>query len=303
MQHSASLFFKDGRVYKDNVWEYFFEQPANVTLKDLDENSLIIMKDRKDILPYYNSAPSIYTDIKKYKEYFLKHYKTFELIKFNKETQEYLDEIYSKTIGTETEVLGIILRGTDYTSLRPPLHKIQPDIKDVIKKAKELYKRFHYKKIWVSTEDEDVYQIFKKEFSNILIDNFQYKYKSRKNLGIAEYPHEDRKEHYYNLSREYLTSMYILSKCKYLIGGWCGGTLGVFNLSRGFDNQSYVYLWNIGTYGDIIKPTYNNKFERLFSVKNEYIEENKFKRVTLCGVKFKFKAGKIKNRCKEYINI
>ena len=303
MQHCCSLFFKEGRDYKDNIWEYFFEQPGNVSLKDLTDTSTIITKDNKDLSQHRNFQNLYFEDISKYKSEFLKYYKTFDLIKFNQETQKYLDDIYAKTIGNETEVLGIILRGTDYTANRPAHHKIQPAADVVIKKAKELQQKFHYKKIWLATEDNDIYKLFKKEFGNTLIENFQYKYNSHKGIPIAEYPHKNRKEHYYNLSKEYLASIYILSKCKYLIGGFCGGTRGAFFLSKGFENQSYVYLWNIGTYGEGLKPTYKNNIEKIFSVTNEYFEDDKFKILKFFGLKLKFKAGKRKNCFKEYINI
>jgi len=39
MKHYTNQYFKDGRTFKDNAWEYFFEQPCGYTLEDI-ENSL-----------------------------------------------------------------------------------------------------------------------------------------------------------------------------------------------------------------------------------------------------------------------
>lgn len=301
-QHCSSKLFKDGREYKDNIWEYFFKQPAGVSLNDLNDKSQIIVADAEDIKDLVIEEPHISANIKKYKEIFIERFKSFDLIDLNDEIKNYLDEMLHKSFNGETEVLEIIARGTDYTTLRPHLHKVQPDIQTVIKEAKELYKKYSYKKIWISTEDEDIYKIFQKEFGDKLIKNFQYKYHSQKNLPIADYSHINRENHFYNLSKEYLASIYILSKCKYIIGGFCGGIFGAFYLSKGFENQKYVQLWNIGTYGVWSQLKYKNKIEKIFSVKNRYYEDNKFKVLTLLGYKLKFKNGKIKNISKPYVN-
>ena len=35
MQHHDNQYFKDGRKFKDNVWEYYFKQPFGIDLNDI----------------------------------------------------------------------------------------------------------------------------------------------------------------------------------------------------------------------------------------------------------------------------
>ena len=43
MKHYKNQYFKDNKAYKDNSWEYFFEQPAGYTLDDIKEEDEFII--------------------------------------------------------------------------------------------------------------------------------------------------------------------------------------------------------------------------------------------------------------------
>ena len=43
MMHYNNPYFKDNREFRDNVWEYYFEQPCNITLNDIYEDSEVII--------------------------------------------------------------------------------------------------------------------------------------------------------------------------------------------------------------------------------------------------------------------
>lgn len=38
LKHFDNMYFKNKRRYRDNVWEYFFDQPFGYTLNDIDNN-------------------------------------------------------------------------------------------------------------------------------------------------------------------------------------------------------------------------------------------------------------------------
>lgn len=240
-------YFKDGKEFKDNVWEYFFEQPTKYNLKNIPENSKIIISENierplqidnitaSDIINRANS-----NIVQERKENFKK------LIKFKPEIEQYFNDEYQRIINNETEVLGILCRGTDYIKKRPKNEPVQPSPKEVIKKAKELKKTYNYKKIYLATEDEKIYKMFKKEFGDMILDNNQYRYSKNynKKYFLSEI-NVDRANHNYNLAKEYLASLYILSKCKYLIGGQTSGTKISALLSNGYE---YGYIWQLGKY-------------------------------------------------------
>ena len=279
-------YFKDNRIHKDNVFEYYFEQPLGYSPKDIDEEQDALNSSCTDIFkisfPDITDFPVELKDYKmdkkleKYKDAFNKY------IRFNAETKKYIDKKYEEIIGDEKEVLGVFARGTDYTERRTKDHCIQPKISVLIKKIKSVLKEFpEIKKIYLATEDSDVYNKFKNEFKDILLDNNQYRisYKNKENkYKFLNEVAAKRENHSYNLGLEYLTSLYILSRCKYFVGGRAGGTIAAYYMSNGY---KYYYSFNLGRYG--------RGKERIFSTVTETSNGVCHKVYNLFGFKIKFK--------------
>ena len=297
-KHYSNQYFKDGRIFKDNTWEYFFKQPTKYTLDDLDEFDEIIFSDNVEWADKkYNIIPPILTEnidlnensfLKKYSEYF----------KFSDEMQTHLDKKFEEKIGNQ-EVLGILCRGTDYVNLKPVGHSVQPTAEQFIAKTKEVLEKYpNITKIYLATEDKEIYQKFQAEFSNMLISNDQYLFDKTESKALTDIKVE-KPNHFYNLGKDYLTSLYILSKLKYFIAGRNNGSLGVFWLSSFFKNQEYFYIFNLGMYGRV---HYSNIFEKIFSIKKEefisrdsnrhYTKSRNKVFVTILGIKFSFEINK-----------
>jgi len=257
LKNYETIYYKDGRKKLDNVWEYFFKQPNDIGLNDISSDVEIVEKE---------------SSVKKYTQnnFFTKHLPTKEAeitseiiakkeaykkyLVFCDEMQKYAQEKYEKIIGNQ-KVLGICCRGTDYLSLKPINHPIQPKPKDVLKMAKKIYRKHNFDKIFLATEDMGIYQMFKKEFKDVLLDNNQYRFPSKVSKWIAyENKNEEIKDFRYNLAKNYLTSLYILGKCEYFIGGRTSGTVLAYIFS---DSWKKFYIWNLGVYknrlGDLKK--------------------------------------------------
>ena len=138
----------------------------------------------------------------------------------------------------------------------------------------------------VITEDDSIYQIFKKEFGEKLLDNNQYRYSysGKENRFLSDIKIE-RPNHNYQLALEYLSSLYILSKCKYFIGGRCGGSTVAWIWQNCWED---LYIWKLGYYGKGFK---NRLFAKLTQRKNE----GDYVVYYILGIKFKFQA-KNKNK-------
>lgn len=291
LKHYKNILFKDGREYFDNAWEYFFKQPAGIGIDELDGKNVIIDPTLRTSWPNkaYEIIPQLWLPRDKNdrrKHPYAERYA--ELLQFNDKMKQYFKTAKEKYFGDEKEILGIIMRGSDYVMCRPCTHSIPPDIEEVIKKAKELQSELHYKKIYLATEDKKYYDRFKQEFGEMLIENAQYKYQRTDITDyIASVKIGTRKNHLYNLQKEYACSIYLVSQCKYLIGSICNATFGAYFMSNCFDNYDYVYLWDKGVYLPI--PNYNNILERIFSVKNIISSNKKHKCLTIFGIRIKFK--------------
>lgn len=231
--------------FTDNAWEYFFQQPAYYTLKDIVKSKNIILS-KKEQTPNVENAISVlftqdeYIDkLKEISSYFRKY------IRFNDDTFRVLNEKYEKLIHSDDIVLGVLCRGTDYLKKKPKYHPIQPDPRCVLDKVISLSQELNFTKVYLATEDHDIYDIFLEALGDKLITNGQYLYRDVSNVQYLSEIVNSRSNDKYLRGIEYLTSIYILSKCTYFIGGMTAGSLGVLLMNSEFE---YKYIWNLGTY-------------------------------------------------------
>ncbi len=285
LKHYKNQYFKDKRTYKDNVWEYFFKQPFDLGLDDIkDEDEVIVAENILcPMVKFFEPHPLFYPKnlVQDFKTKKIKN-ELSKYLKFNDETKLYLEKKVNEALNGESNVLGVLLRGTDYTKRQTYDEFIQPNTKTVINEAKKLLNEGKFKKIYLATEDKFIYKEFKKEFGELLIENRQYMYST--NYDSEKFLSEikvDRKNHNYNLALEYLASLYILSKCKGFLGGMAGGTRIAYLLS---ENWQYLKIYDLGQYG-----RYNSFKEKIFSIKNVVTNKNKHKVFTILGVKFRVK--------------
>lgn len=207
-----------------NKWTWYFEQPYDIMKTDITGFSEIPC-DVRDIL--LKPEMQMIHNRKNWK------YKLFQmlfqrLICLNKETQLYVEnEIV--TIGDPTQMLGVLLRGTDYVKLRPLGHPVQPEPEEVVQKVKERFSTGMYSAVYVATEEKKLYDMVKSAVGeqNIRENRRQYYDElyygtNQKLIGKVRF---DRENDNYWKGLEYLSSLMILSRCPTLIAGNCGGTL------------------------------------------------------------------------------
>ena len=141
-------------------------------------------------------------------------------------------------------ILGVLIRGTDYLKIKPINHPIQPSSDIVIHDIKKMDKKNKYNWIFLSTEDNIIRNKFIKEFGNkikYLIPEKNIKYNQKTflafNPGIAG-----------NLEymRTYLISIIILSKCIDIITSRTNGAAAAFIIKNGFYRNSLIYY--LGNY-------------------------------------------------------
>jgi hypothetical protein len=165
--------YSDGQ---SNAWELFFEQPMGYTLDDIATSKNIILSSLWRKQEAYPINPwNIYFQQNKDKFLVFKDiYK--KCIKFNQNTLEYIQTDLNAVFQNGRRVLGVLCRGTDYVLKKPKYHAIQPDPIDVIKKAKEVMKKYNCSHIYLATEDEHIYELFKLCFEDTLLTNKQKRF-------------------------------------------------------------------------------------------------------------------------------
>ena len=234
------------KMSNENIWELFLEQPFISKAENIDKSDNITTCDIDESI-FHPNFDSIYK--KDELKIWCKIYKEF--VVFNKNTKEYIDNEYNTLIPKDKKVLGVLCRGTDYTSLKPKWHPIQPAVEDVIELAKEKMKEFNLEYIYLATEEKRIEEKFKESFPGKIITNkrnyYDDKYYSNNDINLIGQVHFDRENDDYYKGLEYISSLTILSRSNALIGGNCGGTCAAIYMNNMM--YEYTHVFDLGLYG------------------------------------------------------
>lgn len=247
IQNFRSFYRDSENSTTDNVWEYYFDQPMGYDLNDIKDSKNIVLSNSTN--PWPNERHSISANMGFYSEidrieYYNQLYHKY--IKCNSHTQKYISEECDNIMSGKDRVVGVLCRGTDYVMAKPSGHPIQPNPLDVIEKTKRVMEEYNCDYVYLSTEDEENYQLFKSAFKEKLLVNKQDRI-NKKELKQGEWIFQIKKESddNYRSGLEYLSSINILSKCTCFIAGQTSGTLGVLFMTSEFEHK---YIYDLGTY-------------------------------------------------------
>jgi hypothetical protein len=245
LQNFDNQYLEPGNFGKNNSWEYYFDQPMDFRLDTIKNSKNIILSNRLQ-MPNLNYKIDFY--IFKNQErllYFRKIFQTY--IKFNETSGNFMSEEYTHIMTGKERVLGVLCRGTDYLLKKPSGHPRQPEPVEVINMAKKIMTEKNCSHLYLATEDEEIYNLFKQNFDGRLLTNSQKRYTADdlNNLQYISQIQDRRERDKYFSGLEYLSSLNILSKCSCFIGGRTAGAIGVYLMTNGFE---YDYTWDKGFY-------------------------------------------------------
>lgn len=202
-----------------NIWEIFFEQPCGIGLREAYESENYWLID--DILT-----------IKGSRDFFLKDYIDFyavedrrerfrRYVRFNNDFQEKIDAAVGEIIDERS--LGVLIRGTDYKSLKPMHHPkcIPPEA--MLRAIDEYWDQGNYDKIFVATEDKEILRELQQKYGSRLsyLDAARYEQVGSQSLNLYRSGKTDGE---YRDSR-YLLSLALLARCPSLVLSPCGGSV------------------------------------------------------------------------------
>lgn len=147
-----------------------------------------------------------------------------------------------KLFNNSNNILGVLIRGTDYTSMKPKGHPIQPSPNIVIEDVKKMDKSNKYDWIFLTTEDNLIKNKFILSFGKKLKyiksnDSLNYNYTKKEHLAFSNNIIGN-----INYMKIYLINIIILSKCLDIICSRTAGSVGAFILSNGFRNIKVYFL-------------------------------------------------------------
>ncbi len=231
----------DNSVGKINAWELFFEPMSGIDIDEVYKSKNVIMSD--GVFLNGGRLGLEYSDISEFE-------KTSKLIKdyiiLNEEMKDELD-FATESLGMRTKrFLGIKCRGTDFKETNPAAHSICPDVRrtaDIIdEKEKEWGK---YDKIYLVTEDEEMYQQMKLIYRDRLISYDDNRVKSTNGKWFNSL-FDGKEQEFKKLSMmKYIISVYLLAECDALIAPIVGATNGAMRIKGRFEHH---YIINLGQY-------------------------------------------------------
>ena len=152
-----------------------------------------------------------------------------------------MESKYKEMFAQNDRVLGVLARGTDYLKIKPVNHPIQPTLDQLISKLNVVLEEQKCNKIFLATEDKTIVDKLRGEYGEKLVLN-DCEYVDYKDGFLSDINLGDRK---LKSNVDYLTNIYILSKCNCIVAGRTSGTVTAAVFSKGWE---YSYFFDLGYY-------------------------------------------------------
>lgn len=227
-----------------NLWDAFFEK-RGMTEEPIPQGMKIKKLDLATPVDFHLER----MDVRDKRQRKLLHMIGKKYAKLNETTQRYIDDEYNALLSGR-KVLGVLYRGTDYVKLRPPGHPVQPTLEQLAQECIKRIAKRGYKYIYITTDEKRAVDYFIEKFPHcqILVNKRNYFdefYEKPTTRDIAACRH-DRENDKYLTALEYLSSVYLLSRCDELVAGDCGGSRQAMILNG--EKYKYVKIFDLGKY-------------------------------------------------------
>lgn len=210
------------------VWKQFFEQPVQPLEKNEDMKDIALSDEPSTLY-----TPSLISKCKIVRKLWSRLINDY--CRLNENEKQYIENECHDVLSKGNRILAIVCRGTDYKTANMPK---QPEVIDVISKAKQWMSKYDYDKIYLATEEEAIYEQFEKAFpGKILVNKRTYYDKAMKDQNVTwiGQVNFDRENDNYLKGLEYLSSIIIVSRCKALLAGDCGAS----NMALLYNGEKY----------------------------------------------------------------
>lgn len=238
-QHCKIPRYDAAKVGKENVWEYFFEQPFDVSLEQAYESEDCFVID--DVGNFAFESTVTAADFENFDDQVLMEWRNYfhKYIRLKKEIKDYFDKCMSQQMINTQNVIGIKARGTDYKAGRPTGHYSPIPEEELFAVADELLGRMEEGRIFLATEDKDILKDFESRYPGKVYSEDTERYHIS---AYGEFLHEAQKgENGYEKDLKFLYALYVISKCKACIYSACAGGI-LASLMRKEPGICYKFL-------------------------------------------------------------
>lgn len=224
-------------------WDWYFLQPFAQILETARAEKWSVVE--CDI--QYNLFSPNFSDIFNYNDSLFQFWAMFykKMIILNPRTERYIQKEREKLGFDKFDILGVLLRGTDYITLKPKYHPIQPKPEEIFTEVDKVID--NYKFIYVATEEQKLLQaVINRYGTNRVLENNRIYYDSyyEKSSGLLGDLQLGIMNENYDKGLKWLSSIYLLSFCDSIIAGNSGGVMAAVFLRE----KKNVHIINKGFY-------------------------------------------------------
>lgn len=201
----------------DNAFEYYFMQPAGISVEDACNSNRVIFSEvrhrqmvelvllgRYDCYFYNKRYLHMMSDIVR------------RSVKFNQATWDYLSKGINKLGISKNKVLGVHMRGTDFRK-KFNGHPVYITEQEMFDKIDSIILKYGYNKIFLATDDESILKSFTLKYHDFVCAYIDV-VRSDKMQSVI-FQKNNRRNNQYLLGLEVIRDMYTLSLCDGLICG------------------------------------------------------------------------------------
>lgn len=246
LQTLPTIYHEPDEVGKVNAWEYYFEQPCGVSLRDVERaQDIVITMDFA--WPEY---PSVDMALLTGKNGLLAYWREFvrRYVRLQPTVSNEFVRAQCEVFGDQfDDVLGVFVRGTDYTRLHPVGHPAQPTVDQVIGDAERLMEELGLKRLFLVTEDREIVRAIGSSFGTALVMKEQQLVNYNGGyIGECNIDNHRARERYFR-GLDYLINVLLLSKCHHVLASRTSGSVGAALFSDGscdfrfYDLGMYTY--------------------------------------------------------------
>lgn len=214
-----------------NGWEYYFKQPYKISRKEIYRKENVILSGWSLLSGNQNTET---IDIVKDLGY-------IESISEREYITNIVDEM-ERELFIDKKILGVFIRGTDYVSLKPKKHPVQPTIEQMISKIEDVLDEIDIDKIYVVTEDKDYYIRIKESFGEKVFSIYDSFIDYKEGELLQEIYTDDP----YERGLHYLIRILLLARCKYFVCSNASGSLYAKLMRK--NHVEYEYWFELGKY-------------------------------------------------------
>lgn len=205
------LYYDEDISVTDNVFEYYFEpvkveclyQSKNVCFSTGYQNEYVSNE--------YNITA--YASGDDYEQKLMRVIQQY--IRLRPELLKEFEQDVERIVGNN-RILGIHHRGTDYKK-GYNWHPVMVSVEQGIEQAEKMLNQYKLNGIFLATDDQEILNKYLSHFGN-KISFFSDVMRGSSDISIA-FGEKKRECHHYNLGKEVLRDVYVLSKCTCLLSG------------------------------------------------------------------------------------